>query len=664
MPEETEVEPPLTKEDWFLLNPPETLGEKLRALRENPHELRKNTHRAKILRKILQDVDIFYKQQQDRLQQTYPQAFFKPSYEQALILNAWMHGITFPIIFDANRLGKTVVLILNFQLYIFPNDPTWVMFKPYFDHLTRRVEVIQRPSFENIILIQQTLLKNPHLRGDPLKQPYESPNDTALQELQELIPLAFLPAYPSPPKTKGGTVWLGAPDTSFHDEIVLKRWKQWLPQPNISHWSDYEQEFQLSTASQTNTHPTIWDFYCKSYDSKDTVWSGNAVDAIILTEGINQDILNEVKQRPTHDAVMSWDYTPYEARNAGRKTAIAHKVYKGEEQLPLQSFVFSGFGIKNAPDHVVPPQKKADLIRMWEGKPQGEARLYGKFYTSSPLILSQLDRPTHILTHTWKQIRQKFPNGQIYRSLDPGYDHPTAATWAYLLPSNIWIIYRAYSRRNTTISERVEDIIRLSNNKREKVQYGKGIDDYYFQEIHPSPASEPAILTAADYHLFKADERTGQNYALNYTKEGLSLTESTHMKPRDRGQLMDKLLTPSPLLTHPLTNRTPAPRIFFLINEPGIPELLERLENLFWATYSTGERKGEPKDEMQEHEDDEFDSLSYAVCGPYRWSNLRAIQRSHRDIEPDNRLESLATLARARSFKSQSNRGAWAGMGG
>jgi hypothetical protein len=307
----------------------------------------------------------------------------------------------------------------------------------------------------------------------------------------------------------------------------------------------------------------------------------------------------------------------------GGKTALAFKVFKGTEQLPLTSHIFTRFSARNAPAHILPTAKKDDLIRMWEGRKEGDARLDGIFYSTSPLVLSRLDRKFHCIDWTFPELKERYPNGQIYRGFDPGYDHPSVCCWAYLVPGNTWFFYRYYVERQKTIAERCKDIINLSNNIQKKQKWGKGKDQYRLVEAHTKHDSEVVVLTAADYHMFKADEVTGQPYALNYIKEGLIVTESTHMKPEDRAVEIDNKLDKSRYRTHPVTKNTPGSSIYFLINGPGVDDALSRMESLFWERLSAGPNKGEAKDKVPIHKDDELDATCYLACGPYQWTSYQ-----------------------------------------
>lgn len=648
-----EDSPPLETETPWWHHPPLNVEGMLHLLSTRAHHLKSDNDEGRALRSLLENVESSYKETSEEIKKQYPLAYFKPSYEQSLLLNCWWCGVDFPVCLSANRIGKTACFVINTELWIFPNNPQWEMFqsrtlppknkieeqdlksnpnqdkKFYWDDFDRPVQILPRPQIEQLDLIRHTLLLRPDLAGDPTKSHLEIENAEKFASLQLLIPQAFNSAWPSPSIQESGTIWLGAPDNDFHRDILLKEWRKWLPAASIKRWSDTELFVDITTAEQTNPITTEFRLVCKSYESEDTKWSGSAVTAIVLTEGLPPEILNEVKQRIKVHGFGSWDYTPYEARNIGSKTALAFKVYKGEEQLPLRSFVFTRFSARKAPAHILPVSKRDDLIRMWDGKKEGDARLDGIFYSNSPIILSRLERSFHCLPWSFEELQERYPQGQIYRGLDPGYDHPTVCCWGYLVPGNIWFIYRYYSERQKTIKERCRDIISLSNNALKKDKYGPGKDDYNLREVHTNPKSEVTILTAADYHMFKTDELTGTAYSLNYIKGGLIVTPSTHMAPEDRAVEIDNKLDKSEYHTHPVTNHTPGCRIFFLINGVGVDAALSKMESLFWDRLASGPNKGEAKDKVPLHKDDELDATCYLVCGPYIWTNYQPLRLNH-----------------------------------
>lgn len=669
---------PVGREWWY--DWPDTVERAVEILASRAVHLQELTEEGIQLRNLLEWCEKQHTATEDLLREEYPIAYFKPGYEQSLMLNCWWCGYDFPICFSANRIGKTAVFVVNGMMWIIPNNPEWRMFLPYQvgdendldkdgnrenqtnPNAGRWVHVLQRPDIRSIAKLQEILAENPQLVGDPY-QPYNdepSGNKRKFATLQMLCPQAFRPAFPAAPQQEGGTIWLGAPDNAYHREIVLPEWKRWLPKSYIFDWSESDNKlgFQVRTMESGNPRPTCIQFHCKSYESKDTKWSGIAVLGIILTEGLEPAVLDEVKQRIKAHGFASWDYTPYEAANVGKKTALAQKVYEGKEELPLKTFCFVGFEVENAPSHIIPETKKQDMIRTWAGKSQGRARLKGLFFSTSPKILSKIDRPFHCLPWSKDELFAKFPNIHKFRSIDPGYDHPTACCWSGLNSQNISFIFRFYSESGRTIGERSKDIIRLSNNGRYKRYWGKRATEFIWQECHPRPDSEVYTATIADYHTFKADETTGQSLALRYQNEGLPIIPSVTVPPRDRAQKIDDHLDRQEFYKHPIFGTTPGARLYFLINEPGVEEALTKMEELYWERYKTGDRKGLPKDEVPKDDDDELDALGQIVCAPFTWHPHLPRREEPPDVENimdiDEADSLFATLQSPNSIKDHS----------
>lgn len=594
--------------------------------------LEEESQRGEVLRECLSRVEEVSNIKVEKAREENPLAFAKVSYEQALKLNAWVWGINFICDFDANRIGKTAGSVVNAQLWMFPNDPQWKIFHPYIDEWGREVKVLQRPSIQNFLVIQDFLDAHPEMRGDCMKGLDDPENAAKFARLQKLLPEAFQPCWPEPSFTeKVNTLWLGAPDVDYHKNIIMPEWRKWLMKP-ILRDSEHDKTFDIKITYKTrfgNWREIEWAIICKSYMSQDTKWSGAAVRGIVLTEGFTADTLNEIRQRFQDKAFASWDYTPYEPRNTGQRSALAHRVYQRKEELPLRFHVYSGFGIDKCPSFILPARKKADLIRQWAGKPQGKARIEGKFYSDTPQALSNLDREFHTLPWSVEELFQKIPNGIRSRAVDLGYDHPTVCVWGLLSPNNDWYIYRVWTQSGFSIGERCQKIIELSGNQRYHHRWGNNPDDYYWVEYHPDALkSETYLSTIADYHLFKIDEINKQPYIKNYIKEGLIVRPSVTMRPKDRANEVNRLLEKSQFRKHPVIGRTPGSRIYFLINGEGVEEALEKLENLFWARFLQGEKVGQPKDQLQTHGDDEFDAISYLTLWPIRWSpNIKLVRK-------------------------------------
>ena len=562
-----------------------------------------------------------------------PLSWFLPSYEQSLKLNQWIYGFDYLVDFDANRIGKTAGEIVNAQLWIIPNDPEWRMFQPHTDHRNRTYTTIPRPPIEALQLIRETLQKN-NLKGlptEPLSHPQNQECFKAIQPILKLKPQDF----PPPPAKR--TVWHGSPDNDYNEEIIMPEWLKWLPPALIKKESKYDKTIVLETTNpnprNNRIHPTITTtILFKSYDSKDTKWSGAAVDGILLSEGVPIDVFNEVRQRYKYPAFASWDYTPYEPRNTASKSALAHKVFSGEELLPLHPFIFSGLGIEDAPEYILPSDKKDDLIKMWSGNPQGEARIKGHFYSSSPILLKNYNPKLHCLSLSFVELQALYaPRPLIlFRGVDPGWGHVTACTWMALAPDNCRFIYRMYARSHRSIEERCQDIIEESGNI--VIPHPKN------PNLKMEKMINPIRCTWIDYHTFKTDENTKVPFALNYIKAGLSVVKSITFGPKERATQLDNILQPQPHLPHPLTSKPPGSRLYFLVGEPGVAVGMNKISNLFWQTFEKGEKRGLTKDAPQDYDDDELDSLSYVALPPLNYNSFLANDKSkHHGGEGENR---------------------------
>ena len=622
-------------------DPPTDPASIITKLEARIHMLKSPSEEGQALRKLFQSLKGTYQKVLREAKQSCPIAFFKPSYEQALLLNAWVYGITFPICFASNRIGKTTAFVVNALLWILPNDPKWIIFQPYVDHLGRYVQVLPRPPLRTLLHLQKFYEEFPHLAGNPKLSMQDPHNYSRIVTSQQEAPGLFRVAYPAAPIQGDISIWLGAPDKEWHRSIMMRRWKDWLPPHTIEQWNITECFFRLTTRSTTNPKPIQVEVSCKSYESRDEKWSGDAVTGIMLSEGFSPEILSEVKNRVAPNAFASWDYTPVEARNVGRKVQLAYKVFQGKEELPLRAHVFTKFRVADAPAHIIPESKRKDMIRMWANKAEGTARIEGDFFSSSRQLLANLDRNHHCLQESFQSLQQRIPNLLLFRSIDPGFDHPTAVCWAALAPNQVWYVYRFLSKRGLTIGERCRQIIEMSHNSREKVQYGPKNLYHSFREVHTTPESEAFVATVADYHVFQTDQTTGQSFAINYALEGLPLMESTHIGPEQRAVQLDSKLDPRsyPYHAHPETHKPPGAGVYFLINEPGVADAVDKLEELFWDMLQGGPNKGESKDTVPSHGDDELDALCQLTSGPFYWHpSIRAQRNTPRDREPELQL--------------------------
>jgi len=121
--------------------------------------------------------------------------------------------------------------------------------------------------------------------------------------------------------------------------------------------------------------------------------------------------------------------------------------------------------------------------------------------------------------------------------------------------------------------------------------------------------------------------------------QGLQIIESVTTRPEQRGIECNSKLDRDAhkYLAHPIRNVSPGARLFFLTKEPGVANALDKFDQVFWDRFKSGENRGEPKDKIQIHGDDELDALCYLTSSPYIWTAREARRR-----EPEENLEQNA----------------------
>jgi hypothetical protein len=574
-----------------------------------------------VLASVKSRVELIRKQAEDQNRL----AWVQPSYEQSLKLNCWIWGIDYVVDFDANRIGKTAGGVLNCLLWELPNDEQWVIFHWHTDHLGRRFKVLRRPPISAVreirkFIVSAKLSFDPRLPFDHAEN-IDAYNKIAVWINEQVKKKSF------PPVARKRMIWAGGPDKDWiTKEVLMPEFIKWCPKNVVKVVSQYDCRMVLEFFDEKQKKHEVTILF-KSYDSDDTKWSGGAVDAILLSEGVPRDVFNEVRQRYKYPAYGSWDYTPYEPRNTMGKSALAHSVYKDPSKLPLTPYVFSGFGIVDAPSYILADDKRADLIKNWEGDPQGDARIRGLFYSSSPVVLKHYDPQVHALQMSFEALKAMWaPKPLIlFRGVDPGWGHVTACAWMALCPDNSKVIYKFYSKSQRSIEERCQDIIEMSGNQR---------------LAHPKHANlwkeearrENAIkVTFIDHHTFKTDEVTKRPFAYNYINNGLLVRPSVTVGPKERATLFNGLLQPQKYLPHPESRKPPGSRVYFLINEPGVAEAVNRMTNLFWLTFEKGEKRGLTKDTVQDYNDDELDAACYVACPTLIYSSFFRQIRENND---------------------------------
>lgn len=553
-----------------------------------------------------------------------PIGFFKPSWEQAQILNAWSpeyepdaapNGYRSVCCYSANRIGKSAICVIDTLLWCLPNDPSWDLFIPHEDHLGRGTyQVLMRPDWERW-----------HRRGRMV-----------------------YPGTAAPPKG-ACEIWHGVGrDDDWHNKMWLE-YKKWMPQKFYGTRTDglraiFKQEKRFETCFGHN-------IVGMSMNAESEAWAGKAAWRVNIDEGMTKAIMNEALTRITDGGYFHQSYTPADPANIGEKSRVAKLLYTQPQKYPLvgQAKFFVRFALKDAPDWIVPPGKRADDIKRFSamGK-EGKVRSEGGFFDTSPVVFSNFNRSLNVLPWTGQEIRERFKDGILLRGFDEGTANPSATVWYLLTRSNEWVAFQEWEQAGLSVSDRCTRVIELSGNTREIIRWAETEEARRYREVMGHMIIRK---TYGDSKMFKRNpERVEDDWTDTYRKAGLSLEKAAVLPPKARCDYINDLLRPDPTRKHLLQydprykeGKLTAEQME-IANGPGTrfyvsiecEKLIERLENYLWQQISTGPNKGYFTDKPEDKDDHIVDAACYVPISKYRWFDQSIVGQAAVPQQPVN----------------------------
>ena len=246
-----------------------------------------------------------------------PMAFWIPSLEQAMVLNAWHPGArqegfrgvnedpTKPVVrdfldydggyrsvgnFGCNRGGKTRGAVQDTNLWMIPQDPDWPMFQWQEDWLGRgRYRVLQRPDWE-------VWRRRDKMRYNGLSAP-----------------------------AKGACViWHAVGrDDDWHHKVWLA-YKEELP-PDVYALRD---DGGKAVYKLEKRFVTKWghEVLGMSMSAEADKFAGKAAWRINIDEGVTLEIFREIMTRVQAGGYFNQAYTPVDPANIGEKALVAHRI--------------------------------------------------------------------------------------------------------------------------------------------------------------------------------------------------------------------------------------------------------------------------------------------------------------------------------------------------
>lgn len=569
-----------------------------------------------------------------------PIGFFKPSWEQAQILNAWHPdfepeiapgGYQSICIFSANRIGKTCAVVINILLWILANDPEWVMFEEHED-----------PPIYNI-------------DGDPtsgIKRPSRGKYTVLPRPSWETWKRTGRMIYPwkSAPPMEACEIWHGCPNDNDWNDRILGEWggkdgyRAWLPRAAIGRRSDggeasYKQERRIVL----KTGHAITG---KTYNGEDEGWKGKAVRIMAMDEGFEMSKLTESRTRVEAGGYYLWSYTPTEAKNVGKKSWVAHQAYRGKVDLVGKAKFFASFKMEDAPEHILPAEKRqTDMVAFAKLGAEGRSRMCGGFFDSSPNVFTNFGRERNILPidggdlllamrgevpERWKKefgpvradrLQFAFFQANIIRGMDEGLANPTACVWTAILRTGEYVTFREWEQSGLSVGERCREIVERSGNELELMNPGAIEERRRYKEKRPIQAEVKRGMeirrTFADSKMFKRDALSPQDsWVENYQKAGLKIERATNIGPAARCDYLNDMLRADPTRQHLLDANQPGARAYVTRD---CAKLIERMENYLWQQIAQGQRAGEFTDKPENKDDHTIDGTCYTNCSKLKW---------------------------------------------
>lgn len=544
-------------------------------------------------------------------QSSCPIGFFKPSWEQAQILNAWSPeydpdkapgGYRTILDFTTNQRGKSTGMLVNMLLWLIPSDPDWEMYQ-----------------------WQEDVEGQKHGADRGRYRVFWRPNFDAWHRTGKLIP-----CHKSDPPKSNAENWIGVEDDNHWKDKTLKEIKKWLPMDCVDRRGDgtaaiWAQERRIDLKNGNS-------ITAKTYNGDPQSWGGKSVWSIMMDEGPPKAIFDEAAIR-VNTGFFTWAYTVVEARNIGERAKLAHDVYHNKDNafhIVGQHKVFEKFTMDMIPDWIMDPQKKRDNIeRLSKAGGMGKVRMgIQPFFESSPRVFAHFDREQHVLPWSGLEVMaamrgdgdeklvNAFRQANVIRGFDEGTAHPTTCAWIAILRTGEYVCFREFSEPGLSITERCVKIIEASRNERE-------VSHYHAEETlrrYVEKKGEKGLVirrTFADSKIFKRDpDSPKDDWVAKYRNQGLRMERASSIGPAARCDSVNDMFLADQTRQHLGRKTVPGYRLYLTVD---CERMIERLENYLHGQFLSGPNKGGFTGKPDTFGDDEIDGLCYACTSGLKW---------------------------------------------
>gem|GEM_PF-2528803 len=545
-----------------------------------------------------------------------PIGYFKPSWEQAQVLNAWHpefdpqnapDGYRSVCMFCGNQIGKTCVSVINKLAWMVPNNPDWVLFGEHEDTSAKRrgkYRVYRRPDWATWRRTGRML----YPKDDPPMEACEA--------------------------------WHGVENDKAWSDKVLPEYQKWFPKNWVGRRSDGGTAIYVQDRRLVSRYGHI--ITGKTFNADLQDWAGKAdIRFLTIDEGIPPNLLKEGLIRVGGGGYFMWPYTPVEARNIGQRAACAWKVYKGELKLVGKVKFFLDFNMLDAPEQVCTEEKKEDNLSRWTGADgEDKIRREGGFFNSSPNVFAQYSKERNVLPIDGDEVRQAIRGetvprwisafgatraahlqwcllkANIVRGFDEGLANPSAGAWGALMRTNEWILFREWEEPGLSVSERAVAMVERSGNTVECVN-PEAMEERRRYRERIEPKGMTCRRTFADSKMFVRDQLSPKdNWVENYSKAGLRLERAGTIGPAGRCDFVSNMLRGDANRTHILHPDQAGCECYVTRD---CLKIIERLENYLWSQIASGPRAGEFTGKPETKDDHTVDSFSYLLGSKLKW---------------------------------------------
>ena len=357
--------------------------------------------------------------------------------------------------------------------------------------------------------------------------------------------------------------------------------------PELQKWIPAEQLGPFKAVSLGGTKEPSWhlgptvDLKCGSriilltYDQLPSVCCGIKANLVLANEQMPLAFFMELSQRGrTLEGIkFIMPYTPHSipGRPESGANSFLTDLWTGNDTRG-HTVLRTRISVDDVPDHIYSKEQKRKAFIEHVENPkktgnqaairEGMARYYGIAQQVSGLYYPEIDNAVHYVDWTYEDIKKK--GWTHYRSVDYGYNNPTAcAMWA-VSPAGDMFMYDEYYKTGMDAIQHAPAIVAACGNDRKLVKKmldkaaGVNYDVYDEVEIRQKYAR-----TYLDWHSFQTAGGVGRPVSFFFQIGGLKVVESTKIGQEHRAQNLRALLKIDPNRKHMITGNLGAPRIYF-----------------------------------------------------------------------------------------------------